>query len=58
MYKESRRFHKKFKNSKREPILKSLIILVISFAVIFISAYLTVKFAVNFSYDIKFLRFW
>jgi cation:H+ antiporter len=52
-YTESKKFRKKFKNSKREPFKKSLFLLILVLAVIIASAYFTVKFAVDFSTDAK-----
>lgn len=53
IYRDSQRFHKKFSHSKREPFLKSLILLILSLGVLLISAYFTVEFAVNFANDAK-----
>jgi cation:H+ antiporter len=50
---ESRRFRKKFNHTKREPFAKSLILLILSVVILLIGAYLTVRYAVNFAYDIK-----
>ena len=52
-YVESRKFHKRFSNTKRGSFAKSLLLLIISLAIILASAYLTVRFAVGFAYDIK-----
>jgi cation:H+ antiporter len=52
-YMESKKFHKKFNNTKKGNFLKSFILLIISLAILLASAYFTVKFAVNFAYDIK-----
>jgi cation:H+ antiporter len=52
-YVESKKFHKRFNNTKRGSFTKSLILLIISLAVLLASAYFTVKFAVGFAYDIK-----
>lgn len=53
IYKESNRFRKKFAHGKKEKVLKNFLLLIFSLAIIIISAYLTVKFAVNFSNDAK-----
>lgn len=49
VYLDSHRFHKKFNHTKREPFLKSLIFLIISLVLVFLSAFFTVKFAVSFA---------
>lgn len=53
IYHDSKRFRKKFNHTKKEPFLKSLILLITSLAILLLSAYLTVKFATAFAYDIK-----
>jgi cation:H+ antiporter len=53
IYMESRRFHKKFNNVPSEPFVKSLLLLIFSLGILLLSAFLTVKFAVNFAYDAK-----
>ncbi|MFA5020085.1 MAG: sodium:calcium antiporter [Candidatus Pacearchaeota archaeon] len=53
IYLDSYRFHKKFDNTERAPLFKSLIFLIISIGFLLFSAYLTVKFAVNFAYDVS-----
>ena len=53
IYKESKRFTKKFTQAKREPITKSLILLILSLAILLASAFFTVKYAENFAHDIK-----
>lgn len=53
IYVDSYKFHKKFNCPKGQPFLKSLTFLIISFAVLLLSAYFTMKFAVNFAYDVK-----
>lgn len=53
IYMDSRQFHKKFNHPKKEPVFKSLTFLIISLGVILLSAFLTVKFAVNFANDAK-----
>ncbi len=52
IYLDRNRFHKK-SNKRRKPFLKSLLLLILSVGIILFSAFLTVKFAVNFAYDIK-----
>ncbi|OGJ16899.1 hypothetical protein A3K73_00475 [Candidatus Pacearchaeota archaeon RBG_13_36_9] len=52
-YIESKRFHKKFNNTKKGSFIKNFILLLLSLAVLLGSAYFTVKFAVNFAYDIN-----
>ncbi len=52
-YFESKKFHKKFNNPRKGSFIKSLVLLIISLAIILASAYLTVKFAVGLAYDIK-----
>ncbi len=53
IYKDSHKFRKKFNHTERKPFFKSLIFLIVSLAVLLLSAHLTVKFATNFAYDIK-----
>lgn len=53
IYMDSHRFHKKFNHTKKEPIFKSLTFLIISLTILLISAFLTVKFATNFAYEVK-----
>lgn len=53
IYMDSHRFHKKFNNTKKEPIFRSLTFLIISLTILLISAFLTVKFATNFAYEVK-----
>jgi len=53
IYMEHSRFRKKFNNESRKPFAKSLILLILSMAVLMISANYTVKFAVNFANDLK-----
>jgi cation:H+ antiporter len=51
---DSRRFRKKFNNiNKRESFFKNFVFLIISLVIILLSAFLTVKFAVNFANDAK-----
>ncbi len=53
IYSESKRFHKKFNHPKEGPLLKNLFLLILSLAIILASAFLTVKFAVNFANDAR-----
>jgi len=53
IYLDSYRFHKKFNHTKREPFLKSLLFLIFSLIVLLLSAFFTVKFAVNFANEAK-----
>jgi cation:H+ antiporter len=53
IYMEKNRFHKKFNSTKKEPAFKSIIFLVISIILLLLSAFYTVKFAVNFANDVK-----
>jgi len=54
IYIVSKRFHKKFNDAKKkEHILKNILLLILSFILLLGSAYLTVKFAVNFANDLK-----
>jgi cation:H+ antiporter len=53
IYTESNRFRKEFTHEKKEKVLKNFLLLILSLAIILASAYLTVKFAVNFSNDVK-----
>jgi len=53
IYRDSKRFSKKFKEVKREPFTKSLLLLILSLIVILASAFFTVKYAENFANDIK-----
>jgi cation:H+ antiporter len=53
VFKESHRFRKKFNNSRKEKISSSLIFLILCFAIILISAYYAVYFALNFANEIK-----
>lgn len=50
---DSHRFRKKFNNTKREHFFKSLTFLIISLGILLLSAFLTVKFAMNFAHDAK-----
>jgi len=52
MYRDSRRFSKKFDQAKREPFKKSLIFLIITLAILITSAFLTVKYAEDFAHDV------
>jgi cation:H+ antiporter len=53
IYSESKRFHKKFNHPKEGTLLKNLFLLLLSLGIIILSAYLTVKFAVNFANDAR-----
>jgi cation:H+ antiporter len=53
IYIDSNKFHKKFNHTEKEPIFKSLSFLILSLIILLASAFLTVKFAVNFANDIK-----
>ncbi len=53
IYSQSVRFRKKFNGVKKHPFAKSLILLIISLAILVGGALLTVKFATNFAYDAK-----
>jgi cation:H+ antiporter len=53
IYSSSNRFHRKFNHIKKESFFKSILFLLISLGVILLSAFFTVKFAVNFANDIK-----
>jgi cation:H+ antiporter len=53
IYRDSNRFHKKFNNAQRQPFFKSLFFLILSFGILLLSAFFTVKFAVDFSNDVK-----
>lgn len=53
IYRESKKFSRKFTEAKKEPFTKSLILLLLSLAVILVSAFFTVKYAENFASDIK-----
>ena len=53
IYKDNRRFHKTVHHRKKQPFLKILYFLILSFVIILLSAFLTVKFAVNFAHDAK-----
>lgn len=52
MYRDSRRFSKKFDQAKREPFKKSLILLIITLVILLTSAFLTVKYAEDFAHDV------
>lgn len=53
IYLDSHKLRKKFNHTKKEPFIKSLILLILSLGVLLLSAFLTVKFAVNFAYEVK-----
>jgi cation:H+ antiporter len=53
IYKDSHKFHKKLNHKQEESVLKNLLLLILCFGLIIFSAFLTVKFAVNFANDVK-----
>jgi cation:H+ antiporter len=53
IYMDSHRFHKKFNHTKKGHPFKNLLLLVLSLTILLISAFFTVKFAVNFAYEAK-----
>ncbi len=53
IYKERKKFHKKFTQEKKGPFIKSLLLLILSILVLLVSAFFTVKYAQNFAYDIN-----
>jgi len=53
IYRDSIRFRKKFNHTKKGHLIKTLILLLISLAILLTSAIFTVKYAVNFANDIK-----
>ncbi len=53
IYLESRRFRKKFNYTRKYPLLKSSLYLVVSLGILLIGAFYTVKFAINFASDSK-----
>ena len=53
IYRESKRFSKKFTAAKREPFTKSMLLLLLSLVILATSAFFTVKYAENFATDIK-----
>ena len=53
VYADSHRLHKNVKYDRKEPFFKSLIFFILSLVILLLSAFLTVKFAVNFASDAK-----
>jgi cation:H+ antiporter len=53
IYRDSHKFHKKFNHTKKEPAFTSLLLLMLSLVLLLLSAFLTVKFAVNFANDAR-----
>jgi cation:H+ antiporter len=53
IYADNSKVYKTNKHSKREPFTKPLLLLLLSLGIILLSAFYTVKFAVNFANDIK-----
>jgi len=53
VYNESNRFRKKFNDSPKGSFFRSFMLLLLSFGILILSAFFTVKFAVNFAHDIK-----
>jgi len=53
IYRDSNKFRKKFNHNKGGSFIKNLLLLILSFGIILLSAFLTVKFAVNFANDAK-----
>jgi len=53
VYLDSHKFRKKFNHAKKRHFIKSLLFLILSMIIILLSAFLTVKFAVNFAYEVK-----
>ncbi|HRZ85373.1 MAG TPA: sodium:calcium antiporter [Candidatus Paceibacterota bacterium] len=53
IYSASNKFHKKFNHTKKYPFIKTLLFLFFSLGAILLSAFFTVKFAVNFANDAK-----
>lgn len=53
LFKDRNKFKRKLNNNQNHPFFKSLIFLIVSLTVIIFSAYLTVKYSVNFAYDLK-----
>ena len=52
IYHNSTKFRKKFNHTKKEPLIKSLSLLILSLVVLLVSAYFTVEFATDFAYGI------
>lgn len=53
IYFDSRRFSKRFTHAKKGNFLKSSLLLALSLVIVLASAYMTVKFAVDFANDVK-----
>ena len=53
IYRESKKFTKKFNHTERGPFLKSSILLLLSLGIALASAKFTVDYAINFAYDIN-----
>ncbi|MCK9595901.1 DUF308 domain-containing protein [Candidatus Pacearchaeota archaeon] len=53
LYMDSKKFRKKFNNTPRGNIFKNFIFLILSLGVLLISALFTVRFSVDFAYDLK-----
>jgi len=53
IYSEREKFHKKINPNKRYHFFKNLFLLIFSLTILLLSSFLTVKYAVNFAYDIK-----
>ena len=53
VYLDRGKFKKEFKSSKKEPLLKSTILLIFSLIFVLLGAYFTIKFAVNFAEEIR-----
>jgi len=53
IYFDSKKFNKKFKYAKKEPFIKSFLLLILSIGILLGSSILTVKFALEFAQSIK-----
>ncbi len=53
IYHESKKFSKEFKNEKKAPFKKSLLLLMVSLTVLLASAFFTVKYSENLAYELK-----
>jgi len=53
IFKDSKRFSKKFNHTKKEPVFKNFLLLLLSLGILLLGAFFTVKFAVNFAQDIN-----
>jgi cation:H+ antiporter len=53
IYSESKKFRKKINHSKKEPVFKNVVLLVLSLGVLLVSAFYTVKFALQFANEIN-----